>query len=300
MRVIKPHAITDSNLTTTLAEPDATFGEVLWTAGTYNADDERVLTTTHRKYRAVSTNTDSPDVGAAKTTPTWIDIGATNAWAMLDNVNGTISKHATEIDVAITPNLLTTAIAGFNISAASILITVTDPTDGLVYSNTLDMIDNSEIVDYWEYFFLPIVKIKEFVLLDLPTYALATIDATITGVDAECGTLVLGSQTNLGVALYGTSLKLYDYSIKTTDEFGNFKVIPRRTSKIVEYDVHVDKTKVGYVFNQLSKLTTVPAVWVGTGEEDDATLVFGYYEDSRINIDSPSMCSVTISVQGLT
>lgn len=300
MRVVKPHTPTDATVTLNLPEPDATLGEVEWVAGPYVVDDEVILSSTHRRYRCVTNTSDNPAVGAAKDVPTWVDIGPTNAWAMFDNVNGTKSLHPTLIDITYTPNLLTTAVAGFNISANSILVTMTDPTDGLVYSNTLDMIDNSDIVDYWEYFFLPIINKTEFVLLDLPSYILATVDVTITGTDVSAGTVVFGPQITLGVALYGTSLKLFDASIKTRDEFGNFKIVPRRTSKVVEYDVHADKSKVGYVFNQLSQLTTVPSVYVGTDETDDSTLVFGYYEDCQINIDSPTICSMTIRVQGLT
>lgn len=298
MRVVKPITMTDAILTSTIAEPDT--GETVWTAGTYNVGDERIKLSTHRIYRATTTTTDDPEVGVLADPPTWTNIGPTNKYAMFDSVNGTQSTATTTLDVDIEPGVIVTSVSGFNISASTIDITMTDPTDGVVYSESLDMFDNTDIIDYWEYFFLPIVNKTEFVLTGLPSYPLATtsVDFGATGT-INVGTLVLGRELNLGIALYGGSLKLLDFSKKTQDEFGNFVVTQGRTSKLVEFDVAIEKVKTKYVFNALSLLTTVPAVWIGSDDVDDESLVFGYYRDSQINISNPTYNDCTITVEGL-
>lgn len=304
MRVVKPVAINDDMLTSNIPEPDASVGEVLWTAGTYNTGDRRILTSTHTIYQVVAdpSTTDAPDVGAAKTVPTWVAVGPTNKWAMFDQVNDTKSTAASPIEIDIETGALTNSLAVFNLNGSSdVTVTMTDPVAGVVYTNNIDMIDNSDVVDYYEYFFSPIINKTEFVLLDLPAYKNATISVIIAGDAAiSLGTLIVGAQITLGVALYGTSMQLLDFSRKERNEFGNYVIVPRRTSKLVDFDVIIDKHKIGYVFNQLASLTTIPAVWVGTDVNDDSTLVYGYYKDSQINIDGPVKCTATIQIEGLT
>jgi uncharacterized protein (DUF2141 family) len=53
------------------------------------------------------------------------------------------------------------------------------------------------------------------------------------------------------------------------------------------------------VYNTLSNLTTKAAVWVGTIETDDSTLVYGYYRNMNINIGAPTISSATINIEGL-
>lgn len=304
MRVVKPVAITDAMLTSNIPEPDASVGEVLWTAGTYNTGDRRILTSTHTIYQVVAdpSTTDAPDVGAAKTVPTWVAVGPTNKWAMFDQVNDTESTAPSPIEIEIETGQLTNSLAAFNLNGSSdVTVTMTDPVAGVVYTNNIVMIDNSDVVDYYEYFFSPIINKTEFVLLDLPAYKNATISVSIAGDAAiSLGTLIVGAQITLGVALYGTSMQLLDFSRKERNEFGNYVIVPRRTSKLVDFDVIIDKAKIGYVFNQLASLTTIPAVWVGTDVNDDSTLVYGYYKDSQINIDGPVKCTATIQIEGLT
>lgn len=302
MKVLKPLQITDAMLTINIPEPDTARGEVEWTAGSYNVGDERILSSTHRRYRAATSTSDNPADGVLKDPPTWVDIGPTNAWAMFDNVNGTQSVQDDEILVELLPNRVISGIAMFNVTGAtSVNVRMEDPTEGEVYNRDFEMIDNSAVVDYWEYFFEPIINRTEFIALDLPAYGAATTFVEIDGdTEVRAGTLVVGGQIPLGVTTYGTSLKLFDASIKVRDEFGNFTVIPRRTSKTVEYDFYCPTPQVGYVFQQLQRLTSIPAVWVGTDEQDDSTLVFGYYEDSAINISAPSVSSCSVTIQGLT
>jgi hypothetical protein len=246
--------------------------------------------------------TDAPDVGAAKQVPTWVVVGPTNRYAMFDDVNDTQSVSDSPLSIEVTPAQVINGLAMFNVAgAASVNVKQVDPVDGVVYDRDIPMIDNSAIVDYYAYCFEPIALRTEFVLLDLQPYATAKIVVSAEGADdIAVGTLTMGTQIDLGIALYGTSLQLLDFSRKERNEFGSFEIVPRRTAKLVDFDVSVPKGRVGFVFNQLQALTTVPAVWVGTDENDDSTLVYGYYRDSQINISGPAYCSATIQVEGLT
>lgn len=305
MKVISPIALTDATLTsTTIPEPDTGAGEVAWSAGTYNLNDEVIKVATHRRYRCVAdpNTTDDPETGVDANPATWVDIGPTNAWAMFDNENGSQSTDNLNLDVEVTPNLLYNGVAGFNVTGATdITVTMTDPTAGVVYSKSVDMIDNSSVTDWYYYYFAEIVSVSRFVLLDLPAYPLATLKLEINGVgDVGIGTFVYGAQSELGVTVLGTSWQALDFSVKERDEFGNYTIVRRRTSDLLDYDCYLPRSKFGFVKNKLKSLTTTPAVWIGDETDvDDGTAVFGYYKDSQINISTPSVIDMTIQIEGL-
>lgn len=306
MRVIQPvDLISGAALTSsTIPEPDTAAGEVTWTAGTYNTGTQRILTTTHLIYEVVASpsTTDAPDVGAAKDVPTWIVVGYTNRYRMFDGVMGSVSNETSApLTVAVTPGRIATAVAAFNMTGVSeVTIQMTDPTEGLVYSETVNLQDNSSVVDWYQYFFSPIVTRSEFVVMDMPSYSQATISVSFDGdTSVSVGTMVMGQQLTLGVACYGTSIQLLDFSRKERDDFGNFIIVPRRTAKLVDFDIRIDKGRIGYVMRNLSALTTIPCVWVGTDESDDDTIVYGYYKNYINTIDGPVKCSATLQIEGL-
>jgi len=299
MRVIKPITVTDSKLTSsTIPEPDA--GETVWAPYTSAVGDRRINTTTHRIYEATVASTDDPIDGISETPPTWVNVAPTNKWAMFDAVNSTQSSETTQLIVEVNDDKIVNSIAGFSIEGAtSINVTVTDPISGVVYDRDIDMVDNFAVADWYYYYFSPIVNINEFALLDLPAYPAATIKITINGNNIKLGSLIFGNQLVLGVANYGTSVQLLDFSKKEADEFGNIVVTKGRSSKLVDFDVSIEKNRVNYVFGVISSITTMPSVWVGDDGTSSPTLVFGYYRDYQNNISTPTITDATITVEGL-
>lgn len=304
MIVVRPIQTTDAILTSSSApEPDATFGEIAWTAGTHNLGDERVKVSTHRRYRVTAdpSTTDDPEVGVLANPPTWVDVGPTNRWAMFDDVNGTQTLADDDLNIVITPAQLINAVAAFNVTGAS-SVTVTLTADSVdVYTKTILMRDNSAINGWYDYFFEPIIELTRFVLLDLPAYPNGVLSIDAEGGAIGFGTLVYGRQTTLGTTVYGTGWQGLDFSVKERDEFGNFNIVRRRTADLMDYDCFLPKNLFGFVKNQLKSLSAVPTVWIGNPTDiNDGTAVFGYYRDVQINISSPSVIDMTIQVEGLT
>ena len=303
MIVVKPYTVDQTTLTSSsIPEPDA--GETVWSAGTYNTGTRRINTTTHRVYEvvAVPSTSDDPLVGVDADPPTWVDVSATNRYAMFDNLNGSQSTDGANLDVSVTIPAIINSVSGFNVSGVdTVTINVTDAVEGLVYTNTIDLNDNEAVVDFYQYFFEPIAKKDEFIDNNLPAYFEADIDVMFDGTACAVGSLVLGKQIPLGVTTYGTSFQLLDFSRKERDAFGNYIITEGRTSKLVDFDLYADTNKLGYIFRELAKLTTTPAVWSGKeDDQDDPTLVFGYYRDSQINIDFPEVSDISIQIEGLT
>lgn len=306
MRIIKPLDVTPAILTySDLAETDAP----LWTAGTYTLNEQRIYD--HRVYKViVSSTTDRPDLGVAADPPTWQDLGATNRYKMFDESISTQSYgglSGTDFSwgfaLEITPLTVTNALAFFNMSdVLEIRVKVTDPGEGVIYNQTFDLLDNSEVDDWYSYFFEDIQQRTDLVVDNLPAYGSATIRVAFTGTPgtgAYVGEMVAGKIKDLGVTNFGTSVSIQDYSIKTTNEFGDIVVTQRAYSKRADYDVTLETAQVGYVQKLLAELRTVPTVFIGD-EAREETVVYGFYKSFNIVLSTPSISDCSIEVEGLT
>ena len=303
MIVVKTIPVTDGNLvSSSIPEPDTARGEVEWVAGTYSVGAQVIKSSTHRVYECVNdpSTTDDPEVGVLANPQTWIDIGATNRWKMFDNVVG-YQSEGENLVVKVTNQPVINSVSGFNISGTGTIdVKVHDTGGALVYDKTVQMIDESNVNNWWDYFFEPVIAQTRFILSDLPFYPNSTITVEGDGPEVRFGELLFGRGVEIGETQYGTGWQGLDFSVKERDSFGNYNVIKGRTADLLDYDIKVDKTKFGFVKSTLKSLTGVPTVWIGNPDDiNDGTAVFGYYRDAQINFSSPSLIDLTVQVEGL-
>jgi hypothetical protein len=282
---------------TNVAEADAPA----WTAGTYNLGTQRMYN--HRVYEVLASpsTSDQPDVGAAKTSPTWLDLGATNRWRLFDGVINQQTTRAGTIAITLTPGRVVNSLALFNLSGTALTVTVTDPVEGVVYNRVVPLQDNSLIIDGYSYCFSPITFVSDVVLMDLPNYGSATIAITIdAGSDtAKCGEIVIGRQQVLGKTKYGLSAGIDSYSVKTRDAFGNFKVTPRSYSKWVDYDVRIAAGASDGIHNLLITKRDIPTVYVGSVSRS-ISITLGFFRRFTTVLSDPGGSDVAIEVEGVT
>lgn len=296
MIIIQPLPITAAMLTSSnVAETDAP----LWTAGTYTLGTQRIYD--HRIYEVIVTSTtDRPDIGAALATPSWLDLGATNRFKMVDQIISTQTQRAANINTVITPGAIVNSVACFGLYGNEITLTITDPVEGVVYTETRSLQDNTLIVDWYSYFFEEIAFRQDMVFTNLPAYGSAAFNVIVdAGADtAKIGELVIGKQRTLGVTNFGTSVSIQDYSVKSTDDFGNTVIVQRAYSKRAEYDVTVETSSVAAVQKSLADIRTTPTVFIGDGNRSE-TVVYGFYKQFNIVLSTPSISDCSIEVEGL-
>lgn len=264
--------------------------------------DRVVKTSTHSTYQATAVTVDDPEVGVLKDVPTWIFVSPTNKYKAFDQVVNTQSISDLTQVIEIKPGEIVGGIAAFNITGViSINVTMTDPTFGEVYNRDATLANNINIINWFNYLWTPIETKIEFVFLDLPAYLNATTKITFTGSgEIGVGAIVLGPAIVLGEADHGTSIQELDFSLYSEDSFGNLTITKRPVAKLVNFEVTAQKDRLPYVYSQLTTLSGVAAVWVGTTtDENDFTLVYGIKRDIRLNIDTPTVCSVPIQIRGL-
>lgn len=296
MILIEPDTITPAKLTATnVAEADYTA----WSAGTYNAED-RVIHE-HGVYEAVSTTTDEPTVGVALNPPTWLYVSATNRYKMFDATVGSATVNANTIEVTITPTAPYDALILFGVAGATAQLVVMDGVT-TVYDQTIELVDYSSTTGFYSYYFgsLPEEGAAEVAFLDVPFYPGATYELTIdagTG-DAACAEAVFGSQTELAVTNFGTSVGIRDYSVKQVDDFGNVTIVQRPFSKRAEFDLTIETAQVGLFNRKLAALRATPVVYIGDPDREE-TFVYGYYKDFSVVLSNPSISSCTLTIEGL-
>jgi hypothetical protein len=299
VKLIVRTKITEDNLqATNVPEDDAP----LWVmAGDYDIGAQVIYE--HRVYESlIDDNPDQPDQGAAATPATWLDLGPTNLYRSFDEAVGTQTTNPGTVQFTFRPGNVNNAVAIFNPFGATARVEVIDPNDGVVYDETMSLVDNTDITDWYAYFFEPIEPgTKDLVFLDLPQYALADIRITIdAGIEeAKCGEIVIGRIKLIGDAQYGTSVSIDDFSRKERDQFGNFIVVPRRFAKRASYDIVLDTLRIGTVQRVLSEIRTTPTVFIGD-ELREETILYGFYRDFNIVISGPVISDCSIEVEGLT
>jgi hypothetical protein len=254
----------------------------------------------HRNYECLINNTNKyPPTYSVTASPEWLDLGADNRWRMFDQRVGNVTSQVNTIVVELLPGRVINSVALFGLSGLSLRVQMTDPTDGLVYDSTITLQSSPYVIDFYTYLFSEFVIITEAVITDLPAYSAATLKLTITApaaTAAECGHVVIGSVISLGVALFGTSVGIIDYSRKEADDFGNPIIVQRKFAQTVDYDVKIESIRVRYVQRLLADMRTTPAVWIGS-DIYQSTEVFGWFKDFSIQISNPAYSDCTISVE---
>ena len=295
MKLIRPMTVTTGNLTS-----NVTITETAWTAGTYTTGTQRYVGTDLYEVVATPSTATEPTAGAALVTPTWFLVGKINRWKMFDQIIAGGTVRASPVTVTVVADGVANAVALFGLTATSVSVSVVDAIDGTVYSVTRDLTDNSAVVDYWNWFFEPIVRSTSTVFTDLPTYtdAAVTVSVANAGGSAIVGEMVIGKVAELGITAFGLSYGIRDYSRKERDSFGRAIIQERRFARLVSYDILVPRISAAFVDELIASVRAAPIVYIGD-ENQAQTIVYGFFSDYGVLMNNPALMEMTLEVEGL-
>lgn len=305
MKIIRPITLTDAMLTSsTVTEDDY----ATWSSSTaYIAGDRCIRTTTHRIYECLVNHTNAtPENNLTGTTPTWLEISATNRWRAFDAKIADQTSNATSINYVIAPGERFDSIALLNVEAVAVQIVVTDPTDGEVYNRTHQLLSTSNVTDWYTYFFEEFYYTTDVALTEIPPYSTTSISITLTGATAKVGEIILGLQRDLGLTQYSPTMSIQDYSRKDVDTFGNYIILQRAFSRKLSCDLWLPPGAVDELTRLLALYRTTPLVWIGsddpqTGENIySAMLLYGFYKSFSVVIENFAVAGCTLDIEGLT
>jgi len=173
------------------------------------------------------------------------------------------------------------------------------------YNSTTDLTSTIAVVDWYTYFFEPIVMATDLVKTDLATIALPFLDSVVTvtvsnpGGTAKVGELVVGLKFDIGGLHHGAENSMTDYSTKSTDAFGNFTITTRDYAKNIGGDVEIKNTLRDEVARQFNAYRTTPLVWVGH-ENYTSLIVYGFLSYYKMVWETESHSIYSFEVTGLT
>jgi hypothetical protein len=176
----------------------------------------------------------------------------------------------------------------------------------VVYNETTSTLTTIAVIDWYSYFFEPIIRATDTMKTDLAeigippiSTASVTVIVTYTAGTAKCGEIVMGLKFEIGSMKYGPSIGIIDYSIKEVDAFGNYSITTRAYSKRMSCDLKVKNTIVDEVVRQLALYRSTPVVYVGS-EDYSSLIIYGFYKSFEIVMPYPTFSECSIEIEGLT
>lgn len=304
MKIIRPTAVTDAMLTgSTLLENEFPA----WNAATaYSIGDKVIRATTHSIYQRLvaGTTPTTPELDIVK----WVRIGPTNRWAMFDQSISTASTAFSTMTMVIAAGRVNSlALLGLDAATVTVAMVAGGST---VYSASINLVSGINVGNWYQYFYEPIYQRTDLVitnlmdaaLLDIPAYGDGVITITIARPlsTVSCGVLILGLYADLGVTLNQPTIGITDYSRKETDAYGTTVITRRNYSKRMSVVSKVDKSAVDNVANLMAQYRSTPLVWVASDDDYASLIVYGFYRDWGLTIDSATYSKLNIEIEGLT
>lgn len=262
----------------------------------------------HKIYESLSAGNQGnyPPLDILEAVPKWAEVGPTNRWKAFDTSVGSLTENANSITYTIVPGVIFDSIAFLNLTAQTLRITLTDTVDGVVYDETvnlLDMIPTGTIpeMDWYAYFFSNIMQTTEVARPGISLYLNTTVDITITytGGTAKVGGIILGTQMTLGNTAYSPSVGIRDYSTKGTDDFGNPQIVERAYANKGSFDIIIPTASISYVKNVLASYRATLLLWIGA-DDYDSTIIFGFFKEFNIVITHGAYAECSIEVEGIS
>ncbi len=275
MKLLVPYDITDAVLaSSSVAESD----HAAWSAVTAYALGARCIRN-HRIWERLIPGTTA---AAPETDPAnWLDVGATNRWAMFDDSPSTRTSAASSITVQLALGAVNDVIL---MGVAGSTVTITKPGGEQV----------SQAVP------------AETIAGEGATVRFAglggaagTYTVALTGTGAvRIGTIALGALTSIGDTAYGVSLGIQDYSTAAFDEYGTLELIRRGYSRRAKFPLTMPIASMSQVMTILAALRAKALFWVG----DDgraSTVVYGWFDEASLSKKGQKAVG-SISIKGLT
>lgn len=251
---------------------------------------------------AAATNTARyPATDLLRDTPAfWKEVSKTNRWKAFDDKFGTQTSQAALITFTLTPGIVD-SVALLNLDATEIELTLTDPLEGEVYNEVIELISTSGIIDAYTYFFNPIIRKTDHVEFNVPPYGSAAIEIKITNTDgtAKVGRIVVGWAREIGRTLYTPSAGITDYSQKSADDQGIYSLVEGVYSKKYSCMLRMSNGLFDEVFRLLALYRATPLVWVAV-EEFTAFIVYGKYNDFSQDLTNTTWSICNLEIEGLT
>lgn len=301
MKMIEVLPITNTEfLSSTVPETD----HAAYAAGTtYNIGDRVIVVATHSIYESV-TNGNSGNDPTTDNGTNWVLISATNRWKAFDSKIADQTVFTGDMVYNLSPSITVDALAFLNVQAGSIRVWVrNDALTETYYDQTYSLIDTTEVIDWFSFFFSGVDYDSEFIVSGVPGYVgnQIRVEVQVVSGDSYIGEIILGKLQSLGETSPGTSIGIRDFSTKERDTFGNAFLLERSFIDETVFQFALATEDARRVKRILARNRAKPSVYFS--DEDDlkfGTTIYGYFQDFNIPLSVGEISFATLEVEGLT
>lgn len=298
MRVTPPVTIT-AIISSTLSEPGSEE-QVYSPTATYGLEDRVISMATHLKYESLQAgNTAHPlPLPPEEKNDWWMEVEATNKWAMFDLSRNTQSVGNSPMTVKFAPGERIDTIGVFGMYADAVHITMRS-SGAVVYSNSRVLIYRNTSRPY-EYAFGAFKRLPSCVFFDLPPITNAEIEVTLTiGVgQVKCGAIIVGRNTYLGEVQVNPESDTRNFSVFERDKYGKSTLIPINTIPTTKQTLVAPGYLIESIRGVRKSLDAKVALWTALDDVEndyfEALMILGIHRRFLININKQE---ITISLE---
>ena len=232
----------------------------------------------------------------------WEDVAPSNRMAMFDKEVGSVTSAPSAITVVLRPGAVTALAAQEMTNANQVQVVVKDSPGGTVIDTRTIDLEFAQVLDAYDWFFLPYEARTDAQLTDLPEFPDCEMTVTISGSGTVgCGLLALGQSVELGSAEYGATLGILNRSIVTTNAYGRTTITKRGYHRTMDLKVWVPANARNRFYRFLAEIKDIPCVWIGDdGDGNEALIVYGIYDDVSIVLQHFGQDLYNLRIKGMT
>lgn len=296
---------------TTLVSTNATNADAVWSAGSYalgayvtysvvrTKGYAKGLSQPRRFKSMIAANTVVPGTDATK----WQDVGPANTVALFDTWSSIRTTRAGDLDLTALPGDMVTTIGLVGLTGDSVRVSVMSGAS--VVQMQESVLQDSNVLNLFDYFTAPFEQRTKQVFFNLPCYASNTLRIQVFGAQTAIGRVVFGRAHEIGIGpQYGASGGIIDYSEKELDEeFGDTEeFVEKGYSDEGVYVIEVPKGSLNAVSRLMKKLRATPTLWIASEDVDFAELftIFGWCRDHRFAVPYAYTSLLDLEIEGLT
>jgi hypothetical protein len=229
----------------------------------------------------------------------WVRKGVSNQRMMFDEFNNTATLNADVIRVVLQPRAVAGGLFLGGVVGVDTRVTMVEPNGSTVKSATIDLLRPTAGRSYFNWMFSRIKRTTMVVLSDLPAYydGVLMVEIRNPGGVAACAMLAIGPVTNLGLAHYGVSRDITDYSSETFNVDGSSISIPRPFSKGMDLDIEISNSDIAELTELVESFHQRFLIWVAEKSLKN-TVVAGKYTSLRTVIPNKPKSVMSLSIKG--
>lgn len=279
------------------------FSETFTNLGSYKKGDEVIVSSVHRKYRCLVSETfEYPVDGATEdASATWIDIGPTNKWAMFDEktTTQTIGGDQWSVEFETDRYVDTLSVIG-SAGLSSCLIQAWDASESLIYSQSIIPIDTAAMIGPFanasdDVFYKPSFYVDDLDSQGKPFRINLTFNADTS---SSVGAVVFGAAIELGDCISGTRNEKLDYSRQEYDQFGELTYIQRPVVNLSYFNVLSDKYLSGVISRFFDLIRKKNTLWIANVGDSQEIITYGRIQQDPLTFDMPTKINYNVTVRG--